>query len=111
MEEIEFSTNWNNKLDCKAFTTLRLHNERKYKIGCEYAIRFKGTIIKTAIIEEIKHVTLNSLNPFICFLDTGYSVSEVKEILQKMYPILKTNPNQIFDFILLITVKIPKEAI
>lgn len=30
MNTLNFSKNWNNKLDCKVFTTLRLHNPNKY---------------------------------------------------------------------------------
>lgn len=86
MQTIKFSTNWNNKLNCTAFTTLRPANPGKYAVGDKYEIECPKKIASfTAEIMAITIVKLDTLNPFISYLDTGYSVDEVKEILHKMY--------------------------
>jgi len=85
METIKFSYNWNNKLDNKAFTTLRLHNPHKYSQGQRYRIESSGQLRGIAVLKEIRTFTLESLNNFVTYLDTGYNVSETKELLQRMY--------------------------
>lgn len=101
---INFSYNWNNKLNCKAFTTIRLRNANKYQIGKEYNILLKKQLLKSAIIEDIKTIYYNQINEFIARVDTGYSAEETKNILKKMYSKinLETQP---FSFILLSTIK------
>ena len=42
-------------------------------------------ISKVEII-ALSLIKLNQLSDYICFLDTGYSKEETKEILLKMYP-------------------------
>lgn len=105
MQTINFSYNWNNKLECKAFTTIRLHNSKKYKVGELYSIRLqtsKGVELKGhAEIVDIKTISFDQINEFIAHLDTGYNAKETKRILLKMY---KTK-NKKFDFILLKKVK------
>ena len=93
MATIIFSFNWNNKLDNKAFTTVRLRNDSLYK---EYEIyevflnteksgiknsEFKGL----ARIESIKNIYLSQVNSFVTFLDTGYPVKEFTKLVQTMY--------------------------
>ena len=101
---INFSYNWNNKLNCKAFTTIRLKNVNKYQIGKEYNILLKKQLLKSAIIEDIKTIYFNQINEFIARVDTGYSAEETKNILKKMYSKinLETQP---FSLILLSTIK------
>lgn len=84
--KINFSYNWNNKLDCLMYTTIRLRNDNKYKNGQIYEITFKDKPHSRAIIIAIKHFKLDQINEFIAGLDTGYSVEECVNIIQKMYP-------------------------
>ena len=97
---INFSTNWNNKLDCMAFTTIRLRNSNKYQIGREYRILLKKKFKKNARIEAIKTIHYNQINEFIAHIDTGYSAHETKNIIQKMYSKINLE-KQPFSFILL----------
>jgi len=102
-QTINFSTNWNNKLDCKCFTTIRLKNEKKYQHNKVYGIYINKKPVKKAEIIDIKTIFFNQINEYIAMLDTGYSAHEAKEILKKMYPNinLETQP---FSFILLKTI-------
>lgn len=85
MSKITFTTNWNNKLDCKAFTTLRLRNDSKYVPGQKYSIYHKDKFRGYAVIRSISHFHLHNLNNFISYLDTGYSKEECAAIIKKMY--------------------------
>ena len=84
MNVLNFSHNWNNKLDCKAFTTLRISN--KFELEETIQIKLKGKPIEGVFQCKDKRIfKLDDINEFIARLDTGYSASECKEILKKMY--------------------------
>lgn len=102
---INFSYNWNKKLDCKSFTTLRLTNYNKYRTGLVYEIQLKNQLIKYARIVEIKVFPLNKINEFISRIDTGYSREETVKIINRMYPETINNVEKSFMLILLETVK------
>lgn len=106
MAHIKFSTNWNNKLACMAFTTIRLFNPEKYKIGETYEIFLtsnkKDAFIGLAEIVEIRHFKLENLNNFMAMIDTGYSADDCTDIIVKMYKnSVKDWSKQYFSFILL----------
>lgn len=104
--EIPFSYNWNNKLECMAFTTLRLLNKNKYVVGRTYNISLNGEHKFKAQIVDIKNIRLNQINAYIAYLDTGYSASECENIIRKMYSKNKINWNtQLISFILLVKIK------
>lgn len=111
MEKLTFSHNWNNKLDCKAFTTLRLRNDRKYHKGQELEIiekRFSAGEFSrgTFIIAEIKHLKIYQINEFIARLDTGFNREECITLIQTMYKKSAINWNeQDLSLILLIKAK------
>jgi len=100
MKTINFSYNWNNKLDCKAFTTLRLSSRKKYKIGEDYSIYLKGEFVKDAKIVDIKTIWLHEINDFIAYLDTGYNKEECTNVIKTMYKNVNFSKTQL-DFILL----------
>jgi hypothetical protein len=85
-ETISFSFNWNNKLECNYFTTIRLRNETKYIIDKVYVISLKKVEKFEARIIKIKHFKLSDLNDYVAGLDTGYSLVESVSIINKMYP-------------------------
>ena len=104
MEEITFSYNWNNKLNCTAFATLRRHNPEKHKIGEKFLILGVGKHF-TARIDAVSTVRFAAISETMAQLDTGYPLEEAREIMKKMYPDLK--PETKFDFILLR--RVPKD--
>lgn len=81
---INFSYNWNNKLDCKAFTTLRLSG--RFNVGDEVVINLNHLFVSEAVIIGKKTLLLQDLNDYIAYLDTGYNKDECKKILMRMYP-------------------------
>jgi len=107
--KIEFSYNWNNKLENKAFTTIRLHNPKKYLVGNVYDIEINGNAKGTATLHEIRILKINQLNDFICFIDTGYNREQTIKMLQRMYKNINVN-TAVFDFCLLVYNKPEKQA-
>jgi hypothetical protein len=81
-----FSTKWNNKLECNFFTTLR---RSKHEVGETGLITLKnqplfiGEIIKRVEI-DLKTAKGEFLD-YIGYLDTGYNWSETVKIIDKMY--------------------------
>lgn len=103
LNHITFTHNWNNKLDCTAFTTLRLHNPKKYIIGEVKEIWIsqpnkQWKQLFRAKIEDVKTFHLEKMNEYIARLDTGYSRAECINIIRKMYK--QQNPKM--DLILLV---------
>ena len=84
MKQIKFSQNWNNKLDCNFFTTIRLFS-KKYQVNETYEIDLNNEIKCKAIAIDVRPIKVDSLNDFICYLDTGYNKEETIAMFQKMY--------------------------
>lgn len=102
MEKIGFSTNWNKKLNCDYFTTLRLANPKKYEVGKTYQIELNEKPIFLAQIVEIKTLKMYDLTPFQCALDTGYNKPETMQIIRNIYKNKVQNiENHFFNLILL----------
>ena len=101
MEDIKFSTNWNNKLNCKAFTTIRLANPRKYFEGGLYNIYLKEKQIGIAAIMQIIPFKLVQLSDSISYLDTGYNKTETTRIFKQMYPNYDFEANELYLMTLL----------
>ena len=107
METIEFTTNWNKKLQCNAFTTIRLFNPGKYRVNQVYRIVLKKNFIMQAAIVAVKPFMLHDLNDYIAYLDTGYNANECKLIIQRMYANIDFSKTQLS---LILLVKISDSA-
>ena len=86
MEKLEFSTNWNNKLECKCFTTIRIYNLSKHFKGNQFEVFLQRKFKTKAVVLGTILTTLEKLSDYVCYLDTGYSRAETLEIFRKMYP-------------------------
>jgi hypothetical protein len=91
-----FSTNWNNKLDNNAFTTLRMSS--RIQIGEVVEISLKKEFKYFAECIDRKKIKVNQINEFIAYIDTGYSKEECINIIKRMY---KNVPNIENSFIYL----------
>lgn len=106
METLEFTTNWNHKLDCDYFTTIRLENPKKYFKGHDFKIllhqKGKQVVKGVATVVEIRNTFIVSLDDYTCFLDTGYNAQETIKLLKTIYKNKSINwNNQILSIILL----------
>jgi len=80
---LRFSTNWNHKLNCDSFTTLRLDSS-KYQVGSTYKVMFKGYLKDVKVLDK-KTLLLENITDWIAYLDTGYNREECIKIIKKMY--------------------------
>ena len=85
INSISFGTNWNSKLSCSAFSTIRIRNDKKYIIGHEYTIILKEQPIYVARLVCISHFMLDGLSEGMAYIDTGYNKKETIAIIEKMY--------------------------
>jgi hypothetical protein len=89
MENLIFHHNWNNKLHCYVFTTIRLRNDAKYKIGARYKVILrigeKQNTMGVFEVVDIRHVLLQNLPSYVAYTDTGYNVHETRKIITTMY--------------------------
>lgn len=75
---INFSWNWNSKLYCKCFTTIRIANPHKYN-------QLNGRDLGPGIIRDIKPFVIGWLTPFMAMLDMGLTVEKAKQTILTMY--------------------------
>lgn len=110
MDRLNFSTNWNRKLDCEVFSTIRRWNPDVHYLGREVDIydnsttpaRYKGRG-KYAIVSEFK---LSQLKESAAMLDTGYSLPETLNIIRTMYSKKVPNIDQApFSYIIIQKIK------
>jgi hypothetical protein len=94
LEAIPFAKNWNQKLDCEVFTTLRPLQPKKYKPGKHYVITLNGERIGVAVCLDVKVLKLGDLNEWQARLDTGMSREEAVNLLHSFYPVAN------YDFML-----------
>lgn len=85
METLDFSTNWNNKLDCDFYTTIRLRNDVKYQPGKEYMVKLKSKEHHKARCVAVTHTNLYLINDFVAGVDMGLSKAEGIELIQSLY--------------------------
>jgi hypothetical protein len=83
METLNFTYNWNRKLDNKVFTTLRLSD--RFKEGDIIGIHLGSEIKGNAVVLKKKSFLLHELDDYTCYLDTGYDAVNTRLILGKMY--------------------------
>lgn len=83
MHELNFGFNWNNKLECKVFSTLRLTN--RLNVGDLVTIKLKNELHSVGRVVVKESFLFNQINDAIAYLDTGYDADECRKILQRMY--------------------------
>lgn len=83
-KQLEFSTNWNGKLHCTIWHTLR--RTARFDVGDRVEISIKGKLLGVAeCIMKIRYPNMATIPEEICLLDTGYGQAETQSILQRMY--------------------------
>lgn len=81
---LEFSSNWNGKLQCQIFHTLR--RTSRFEVGDKAEISLNGKLLGVALcVSKERYANASSIPETICYLDTGYSKQETTTILGRMY--------------------------
>ena len=84
-ERLEFTENWNGKLNCSTFTTMRLHNPQKYCVGAIKQIYLKGIWKGNAKVIDVKRIYLKDINLYVAKLDTGLPIDKCRDLFRNMY--------------------------
>jgi hypothetical protein len=106
MEQLKFSNNWNGKLFCDAFTTLRLHDPAKFFVGNEFQCLLNKAELGLVKVVEVRTIYLHQLNEFICYLDTGLNTAKTMEVIKEMYKKYTIDwTTQKLDFVLLLYIQ------
>lgn len=83
-KQLDFSTNWNGKLHCSIWHTLR--RSSRFDVGDRAEVRIKDKLLGVAeCILKTRYPNAASIPEEICLLDTGYGHAETMSILQRMY--------------------------
>lgn len=82
--ELEFKYNYNNKLRCKVFTSLRLPNP-KLRVGAKFDITLGGYRKGLAKIISVDRIRGGELKLEQAKIDTGFNVIETMQILKNLY--------------------------
>lgn len=83
-QKMEFSTNWNRKLWCQTFSSIRLFSD-KYQLNGVFEIYNRKGYLGAKQIVHIFSFRLEQLTETMAFLDTGYSRAETIAIIKKIY--------------------------
>lgn len=110
-ERLEFTQNWNGKLNCGSFTTMRLHDPIKYSVGAVKQVYLKGIWKGSARIIDVKRLHLSDINLFTAKLDTGLPPEDCRRLIRTLH---KNRPGinwdtQLIDLCLLEYLKESKE--
>ena len=89
---LEFSFNWNNKLNCNYFTTLRISAKWMHHTVVVLKCKKQFKVVK---LLDAKKLYTSQLNDWICYLDTGYNKIDTLNILGKMYKFDPAKDNKI----------------
>lgn len=103
LSTLEFSENWNNKLYCKCFSTIRMHNPEKYRLGNKFQVKLKGqTRPHPAVVRAVTPFYIGNLTEGMALIDTGYSKAQAQKIIRTMYKYKVPNVDaELFDFVVL----------
>lgn len=97
---LDFSTNWNNKLDCQCFTTLRLSG--RLKVGAIVEVWEKNTFRgEHRVLDKKRLDSIGLISDWLAYLDTGYNGDETRAIIKRMHgKITKWDEQPIYYYLL-----------
>ena len=82
-ERLEFEDNFNNKLNCQCFTTIRIHQPVRNAIGAVKQVYLKGVWKGNARIIHATTITMDRINLPMAKLDTGLSLEECQRLINR----------------------------
>lgn len=83
LETIKFSNNWNQKLWCHYFTTIRITG--KYEVGQQVNIELNEKHLYTAKIIDKKEFLLEKMNDWMALMDMALPAEKGVQMLKTMY--------------------------
>lgn len=83
IQDLEFSSNFNNKLSCPCFSTLRVSG--RFSVGQRVRVCLKTKVMGYAVCRYRRQISFGAINDAMAFLDTGYNAEKCRSILFNMY--------------------------
>jgi len=102
---IKFSQNWNNKLDCKFFTTIRKANYH-VNLGDLCIISLRDKLYKWAICRHAQQVLCSDMATGLIILDTGLELDPSLSLF-KSVGINWQQPGECITFLMLEVIEKP----
>lgn len=87
--KLNFYKNWNNKLGCDYFPSIRLAKE-KYKIGEIYEVWLSNKFLGKCELISKKHMYFNEMTEEMALIDSGMKKNELATYLTGLYGNLST---------------------
>lgn len=87
MNCLKFSKNWNSKLDCKAFSTIRMYDGTALKVNSVIEIMLNGKLVKHAAVKYLEVIPIDAIDTRTAFIDTGLSAVECIDLLRSIYSV------------------------
>lgn len=84
MKKLRFMKNWNKKLDCEYFTTIRKKSSY-YKSGQDYQVLLNGKELGIANCFTCEDIDLSKISTIDLALDTGMGGADSHALFKKMY--------------------------
>lgn len=108
--ELDFTYNWNNKLACTCYSTIRASG--RLREGQHVTIKLQGKPLHVAMVEVVKPFRIHEMTEAMAMIDTGYGRDETIQILRKMYSKLTDEQfeKQLFHFYVLRALR-PKQTV
>jgi hypothetical protein len=98
MSSIRFTQNWNNKLLCDVFTTIRIYNPDKYVVGQKDKQPYEN-YLGTAKLIDAKSFKLENITEGMALIDTALNREACIAMMRKMYAAqLREKPDMLFGF-------------
>lgn len=101
MKTIKFNLNWNCKLYCNCFSTIRPFNPEKYQLNETYEVLLNGTSLGQAQIVYMKDFPLAKITDAMSLVDIGYSAKYAVEVFADLYPHIENIGEKLFTYIIL----------
>lgn len=103
-----FNKNYNNKLNNETFTTFRLANAEKFKVGTKFTVKLRtgNGMINHGEYEVIKHRELDQhqVNDWMAQIDCATDPEGLHSIMRECYP-NEINSKSKYSYVLLKKVK------
>lgn len=101
MKTINFNLNWNGKLYCNCFTTIRPKNDNKFKLHENYQVCLNGVDMGEVQIVYMKDFPLSKITDAMCLVDIGYLAKYANEVFGDLYPEIEDIGTATFTYIVL----------
>jgi hypothetical protein len=98
-KRLNYSQNWNNKLNSKFHTTIRLREE-KYQVSDFVLVWLKEQCLFKGLIHEVRHFTIDQVPVISACCDTGLSPHEAIAAIKAIYPDADWSTQQLSIFLI-----------